>query len=84
VSRENSVRFGNPGSADRDEQANREVAAILADLPADHFARRAFIRGRSTADITAHLRDRRDLAHKMMNASWDCYRRTRRVTTRNN
>ena len=60
----------------RDEQANNDVAAILAELPEDHLARRAFIRGRATMDISNHLRDRRDLTHKLMNASWDHYRRT--------
>lgn len=62
-------------AADRDEQANREVAAILAALPRDHLARRAFLRGRATVDIANHLRDRRDLADKLMNACWDSYRR---------
>lgn len=60
----------------RDEQANRDVAAILAVLPDDHLARRAFLRGRATMEITNHLRDRRDLTHKLMNVSWDHYRRT--------
>lgn len=69
--------FGSPQSCDRDEQANREVQAILAELPEDHLARRAFARGRSTADITAHLRTRRDLTYKLMNASWDYYRRAK-------
>jgi hypothetical protein len=64
-------------STDRDEQANREIAAILSELPPDHLARRAFARGRATADITSHLPDRRDLTCKLMNASWDYYRRAR-------
>ena len=62
--------------SNRDDQANREVAAILAELPRDHLARRAFARGRSTVDITNHLRERRDLAHKLMNSCWDHHRRT--------
>ena len=62
-------------AADRDEQAEREVAAILAVLPRDHLARRAFARGRATMEITNHLSNRRDLFHEIMNASWDCYRR---------
>lgn len=62
-------------AADRDEQANREVAAILAVLPRDHLALRAFARGRATMEITNHLRDRRDLFHELMNVSWDHYRR---------
>ncbi len=61
---------------DRDAQADREVEAILAELPDDHLARRAFARSRATMEITNHLRDRRDLTHKLMNSSWDCYRRT--------
>ena len=61
--------------ADRDEQANREVAAILAVLPRDHLARRAYARGRATMEITNHLSDRRDLFHELMNVSWDHYRR---------
>ncbi len=60
----------------RDAQSEREVAAILAELAPDHLARRAFIRGRLTVEITNHLCDRRDLAHKLMNACWDNYRRT--------
>jgi acetyl-CoA carboxylase carboxyltransferase component len=62
-------------SGERDDQANREVAAILAALPRDHLARRAFARERPTIDITNHLRDRRDLFHELMNVSWDHYRR---------
>ena len=68
--------FGNFGQAGRDEQADREVQTILAERPADHLARRAFARGRTTVEITNHLRTRRDLAHKLMNATWDHYRRT--------
>ena len=63
------------GAADRDDQANREVAAALASLPRDHLARRAFMRGRATIEITHHLRDRRELADRLMNACWDSYRR---------
>jgi len=62
-------------TGDRDAEANREVAAILADLPRDHLALRAFSRGRTTVDISNHLRDRRDLFHQLMNVSWDQYRR---------
>ena len=68
--------FGNVGLGGRDEQANRDVEAILSELPGHHLARRAFSRGRATVEITNHLRDRRDLTHKLMNASWDHYRRT--------
>lgn len=67
---------------DRDEQADREVEAILAELPDDHLARRAFARGRATMEITNHLRDRRDLMHKLMNSCWDSYRRTTPRTRR--
>ena len=67
------ARFGHGG---RDEQADREVEMILSELPPDHLARRAFIRGRATVEITNHLSERRDLAHKLMNASWDHHRRT--------
>ena len=70
-------------AGDRDERANREVAGILADLPRDHLARRAFARGRSTIEITNHLRDRRDLFHRLMNVSWDHFRRTRPRSARN-
>jgi hypothetical protein len=62
-------------TGDRDEQANCEVAAILAGLPRDHLARRAFARGRATMEITNHLPDRRDLFHRLMNVSWDNHRR---------
>lgn len=63
-------------TGERDEQADREVGQFLAELPPDHLARRAYARGRATMEITHHLRDRRDLAHKLMNACWDHYRRT--------
>ncbi|MEO8203347.1 MAG: hypothetical protein ABI630_05760 [Betaproteobacteria bacterium] len=59
----------------RDAQAESEVAAILAALPLDHLARRAFARGRTTIDITNHLRDRPDLGHGLMSVCWDHYRR---------
>ena len=62
-------------SPERDEQANAEIAAILAVLPRDHLALRAFARGRATMEITNHLRNRRDLFHELMNVSWDHYRR---------
>ena len=62
-------------SSGRDAQADREVEAVLAILPPDHLARRAFMRGRATMEITHHLRDRRDLAHRLMSACWDHYRR---------
>ncbi len=68
--------FTNFGQGGRDEQADREVGAILAELSTDHLARRAFARGRTTVEITNHLRTRPDLAHKLMNATWDHYRRT--------
>jgi hypothetical protein len=68
--------FGDFAQGGRDEQANREVEAILSELPPDHLARRAFARGRATVEITNHLRTRRDLSHKLMNVSWDHYRRT--------
>ena len=77
MSREIRFPAGLFESRDRDEQANREVAAILAVLPRDHLARRAFARGRATIEITNHLRDRRDLFHGLMNVSWDHYRRTK-------
>lgn len=70
-------------TGDRDEQANREVAAILAGLSGNHLARRAFARGRTTIDITNHLRDRRELFHKVMNVSWDQYRRKASRAARN-
>jgi hypothetical protein len=68
--------FGNLEQCGRDEQADREVEKILSELPPDHLARRAFARGRATVEITNHLRTRRDLSHKLMNVSWDHYRRT--------
>jgi hypothetical protein len=77
MSRPISFPAGLTESRDRDEQANREVAAILADLPRDHLALRAFARGRATFEITNHLRDRRDLFHMLTNVSWDHYRRTK-------
>ena len=64
-------------SGDRDEQENREVAVILAGLPRDHLACRAFVRGRATIEITNHLRDRLELFHKLMNVTWNHYRRTK-------
>jgi hypothetical protein len=63
-------------SSDRDELADCEVAAILAELPRDHLALRAFMRGRATVEICNHLRDRRELVTRLMNVCWDCYRRT--------
>jgi hypothetical protein len=75
--------FGIFNGHDRDEQADREVAAILAGLPRDHLACRAFARGRATTEITNHLRDRRDLFHRLMNVSWDHYRRTVPRSARN-
>ena len=74
----NETRFptGIFNGRDRDAQADREVDAILAELPRDHLARRAFARGRAITEITNHLRDRRDLFHRLMNVSWDHYRRT--------
>ena len=68
---------------DRDDLAERDLATILAELPHDHLARRAFARGRATAEITNHLRDRRDLTHKVMSASWDHYRRVSPRIARN-
>lgn len=76
MSREIRFPTGIVTGRDRDEQADREVGAILAELPRDHFARRAFERGRATTEITNHLRDRRDLFHRLMNVTWDHYRRT--------
>lgn len=83
MTRDTMHSFGSLDTGHRDEQADGEVAAILAGLPADHLARRAFARGRSTADITVHLRDRRDLAYRLMNVSWDYHQRTRRKHSRN-
>ena len=68
---------------DRDDQADREVDAILAELPRDHLARRAFARGRAITEITNHLRERRDLFHRLMNVSWDHYRRSVPRSARN-
>jgi hypothetical protein len=70
-------------SGDRDDIANREVADLLAALPRDHLARRAFARGRTTVEITHHLRNRRDLADRLMNACWDSYRRKKLRAVRN-
>jgi hypothetical protein len=76
MAREIKFPTGLFGARDRDDQADREVATILAELPRDHLARRAFARGRTTTEITNHLSQRRDLFHRLMNVSWDHYRRT--------
>jgi hypothetical protein len=69
---------GNWDSTGRDKRTNDEIAAILSDLPGEHLARRAFARGRTMADIALHLRERRDLRNRLLNASWDQHRRATR------
>jgi len=54
----------------RDEQANTEVVAILAELPADHPARVAFKREKDTITLTHLLADRRDLVGRLMETYW--------------
>ena len=60
----------------RDGQGDQEVAAILAELAEDHAARLAFIEGRPTMEILRLVRDRQDIARKLMLSYWDCHRRT--------
>jgi hypothetical protein len=54
----------------RDEQANREVAEILAELPADHPGRVAFEGGKDTIALTHLVADRRDLVARLMDSYW--------------
>jgi hypothetical protein len=54
----------------RDEQANGEVAEILAELPADHPARLAFAMGKDTIALTHLLADRKDLNARLMDTYW--------------
>jgi hypothetical protein len=49
----------------RDEQANREVAAILAELPAEHQARVAFEGGKDTIALTHLVADRKDFVEQL-------------------
>ncbi len=50
----------------RDEQANAEVSAILAELRADHPVRVAFAEGKDTIALTHLLADRMDLVKRLM------------------
>src|SRR5882762_8319428 len=50
----------------RDEQADREVAAILAELPADHPARQAFAERRDTIALTHLVAARKDLVKRLV------------------
>lgn len=61
---------GTPDLSGRDEQANAEVAAILAELPADHAARTAFAQGKCTIALTHLLADRKDLNSRLMDSYW--------------
>jgi hypothetical protein len=71
VTRRNRPRFtGTIDLSGRDEQANAEVAAILAELPADHPAPVAFAQGKDTIAPTHLLTDRMDLVKRLM----DTYR----------
>lgn len=60
----------------RDSQGDQEVAAILAELAENHPARQAFIEGRPTMEILRLVKDRQELARKLMLSYWDCHRRT--------
>ena len=60
----------------RDSQGDQEVAAILAELKADHPARKAFLEGRATMEILRLVRDRQDIARKLLLSYWDCHRRS--------
>lgn len=60
----------------RDSQGDQEVAAILAGLKADHPARTAFVEGRPTMEILRLVRDRQDIARKLLLSYWDCHRRS--------
>lgn len=60
----------------RDGQGDQELAAILAELEEGHPARKAFIEGRATMEILRLVRDRQDIARKLMLSYWDCHRRT--------
>lgn len=60
----------------RDSQGDREVAEILAELKNDHPARKAFLEGRPTMEILRLVRDRQDIARKLLLSYWDCHRRS--------
>ena len=60
----------------RDGQGDQEVAAILTELADDHPARQAFIEGRPTMEILRLVRERPEIARKIMLSYWDCHRRT--------
>lgn len=60
----------------RDAQGDQEVAAILAELPEKHPARRAFVEGRATMEIVRLVRDTPEVARKLMLSYWDCHRRS--------
>src|SRR5258708_10034803 len=70
MGRRNRLVSGPIDLSGRDEQANVEVAAVLAELPADHAALVAFSEGKDTIALT-HLRaDRRDLVARLMDSYW--------------
>jgi hypothetical protein len=60
----------------RDAQGDQEVAAILAELPEKHPAREAFVEGRPTMEIVRLVRDKPEVARKLMLSYWDCHRRS--------
>ena len=62
----------------RDEQANKEVAQILAFLPADHLARLKFVEGRPTVDLQRLLADEHpELIQPLRDSMEVCDRRIR-------
>ncbi len=71
MTRRNRPRFiGTLDLSGRDDQANREVAKILAELPEDHTARVAFAGGKDTIGLTHLLTDRVDLVARLMDTYW--------------
>jgi hypothetical protein len=60
----------------RDDEADREVATILAELPPSHPARIAFAEGQHTAALTHLLLDRADLIERLKNTIFACSARS--------
>lgn len=60
----------------RDAQGDQEAAAILAELAENDPARQAFIEGQPTMKIVQLVRDRPEIARKLMLSYWDCHRRS--------
>ncbi|SRR6266852_3513283 len=70
MGRRNRLVSGPIDLSGRDEQANVEVADVLAELPEDHAARIAFAEGKDTITLTHLVADRKDLIARLMESYW--------------